>query len=505
MESRGLILFIGLLLGLALRLYPLYHFSTPFSTDGWPIISNTEKLLRSSPIDLRSEVFDGYNNYWPASMLFGAAASEILGLPPPASLGLLLPVAGWVGLLAFYIIARRMLNGLAELATLILAVIPNFTVFMAGVTKEAYAAPLYLLMLYLVLYRPSPLFIILSLGLVTSHHLTLLTTLTVIALIAMVRVGASIMRKPEVRLKPLYPPIALLLISIPYYIFFAGEGIKYPLEAPDIISYASYVMLSLVILARVPAQGRWVRRTAFVLGLLGLLGVILLLATRPIFPGMRPLGAELVVYSVPTLTLIPLALRTIVDSRSPEISAWLAAPVGLGLYALFSATPVSPILLVRAQNFLYPLLALLAVMSLRGVRGVVRGLLMMFLVASSIYVVYIAYDVGSEALAYQWRYVRGEFIGCWHISEHCDGCVFLGDIKVKYLLEGYFDVSVDVFGGYNLLVRGAKLNGGFVLYPDMLRHGYLIGMHPSKVGFEGLGRLSLVYFGFLRVYWGVEG
>ena len=56
-----------LLIGLFLRLYPTLLSGQPLSTDAWSPIRNTELLMEHTPIHLDDEVFDGNNNYWPAS------------------------------------------------------------------------------------------------------------------------------------------------------------------------------------------------------------------------------------------------------------------------------------------------------------------------------------------------------------------------------------------------------------------------------------------------------
>ncbi|MEM4576223.1 MAG: hypothetical protein QW701_02030 [Candidatus Nezhaarchaeales archaeon] len=63
----------------------------PFSTDAWPLIRNTELLLENTPVSLSHEVFDGYNNYWPASSIFGAVFSLISGLSPMVAMSMSIP------------------------------------------------------------------------------------------------------------------------------------------------------------------------------------------------------------------------------------------------------------------------------------------------------------------------------------------------------------------------------------------------------------------------------
>jgi hypothetical protein len=87
----------------------------PFSTDAWPLIMNTEKLLRYTPVSLESEVFDGYNNYWPASQIFGATSSVILDARVIDVERILFPAIASLMPIPIYVIVRRAISNLVPI------------------------------------------------------------------------------------------------------------------------------------------------------------------------------------------------------------------------------------------------------------------------------------------------------------------------------------------------------------------------------------------------------
>ena len=81
MRKESYYLMIIVLVSILLRIYPMTVSGLPFSTDSWLLIRNAEKLVENSPIPLNSKLFDGYNNYWPLSQIYGAILSMISTLP----------------------------------------------------------------------------------------------------------------------------------------------------------------------------------------------------------------------------------------------------------------------------------------------------------------------------------------------------------------------------------------------------------------------------------------
>ncbi|MHC1637278.1 MAG: hypothetical protein ACXQTU_03805, partial [Candidatus Nezhaarchaeales archaeon] len=146
-SSRDCLVAIPLALAIFTRLLPLFINGVPPSTDSWPIIGNTERLLSYTPISLDSPIFDGYNNFWPANSLFGAISTILLGVDVKTALAVLVPLSCSTSILALYALIKRLYGFKAALiASVIFAVAPTHSFFTAGITKETYATPFYLLL-----------------------------------------------------------------------------------------------------------------------------------------------------------------------------------------------------------------------------------------------------------------------------------------------------------------------------------------------------------------------
>ena len=102
-----LYLLIPLAIALSLRLYPTLITGMPFSTDGWPIIRNTELLIKNTPIALNSNIFDGYNNFMPANSIFSAILSQVTSIAPINAMALGMPIVGALAIPIFYVLVNR--------------------------------------------------------------------------------------------------------------------------------------------------------------------------------------------------------------------------------------------------------------------------------------------------------------------------------------------------------------------------------------------------------------
>ena len=154
MKKILLMLGIIMLFAVGLRLYPSLISEMPFSTDAWSPIKNAELLMQNTPIALNDKIFDGYNNYWPINSIFGALISEIILLPPIDSMSLLFPIIGALSILIFYAIVNIFTGPkISLLASLLFGTAFSHTYFTAGITKETYASPIYLL--HFCIYPPS--------------------------------------------------------------------------------------------------------------------------------------------------------------------------------------------------------------------------------------------------------------------------------------------------------------------------------------------------------------
>jgi uncharacterized membrane protein len=195
---------IAFSVALAIRLYPTFLSGLPFSTDAWSPIRNTELLLERTPISLDNAVMDGYNCYWPANSLFGAVFSQATGLKPMAAMAFGIPLAGALTIPIFYALIYRISGSrrLAFFSSILLATAYPYALFTAGVTKETYANPLYVLSILIFMsrgkWRKTLLFAVAFSALVMAHHLTALVAIAVLATIALASSIVRVRRRAHV-------------------------------------------------------------------------------------------------------------------------------------------------------------------------------------------------------------------------------------------------------------------------------------------------------------------
>ncbi|MEM2025941.1 MAG: hypothetical protein QXW94_06595, partial [Desulfurococcaceae archaeon] len=232
----------------ALRVCPAILSEMPFSTDAWSPIRNTMALLDNTPIPLGDDdVFDGYNNYWPANSLFGAVFTQIVGLSPLSSMSLAVPLAGALAIPIFYALASRLLGDSrrALAASILLSLAYPYALFTSGVTKETYAAPLLMLLLFVFLacslnLKSLLIFSLSSIALVASHHLTSAVAAAVMAASALAASIERFRRGLGADQAKTAFTVAFALAAAAYLAAYAGRGLRLQLTFNDLLSVASY-------------------------------------------------------------------------------------------------------------------------------------------------------------------------------------------------------------------------------------------------------------------------
>jgi|GEM_PF-497103 len=518
---------------LAIRLYPTLSSGLPFSTDAWPLIRNTELLLENTPVSLSHEVFDGYNNYWPASSIFGAVFSLISGLNPMVAMSISIPATAALGVLVFYALARRMFkNSLAAfLASMTLTAFFPYAFFTAGVVKEAYANPIYITLILVSLtlrgWRGLALFALSSIALSMAHHLTSAVALMVLTSIALSSCIWAIIRGLEVDWIPLALTSILASSIVLYYVAYAHEGFKVAISPSDLVTLASYQVLAFalalyVTYARSSSIEReidsWTSMKCLVAAAAPLL-ILALCTFKQVTPDAPILPRRYILYGVPFAVSAPLALlgfrgaRMLGDELCLKPIFWLAPVLGLEAYAVFGSQPAGLALAYRTVNFILPPLALLCgygayrlfSKSKRSLLKALVGLAVVLIVASSCYSAYAALR-GERYMGYFWLYRAQEYeSGNW-ISSFLSNKVVACDAKFAYMLKGYFGLSCnEVEGLLYLSGRISTRPDVLVAYDWMGVNGYVIyggySVDLPRNWLERVYELNLVHFnGVVSVY-----
>ncbi len=513
-----------------LRLYPTLITGMPFSTDSWPPIRNTELLIEHTPVDLGDDsVFDGYNNYWPANSLFGVTFSQAIGIEPRETMATIFPVIGAFTILIFYVLVEGFFGSeTALMASLIFATGFSHAIFTAGITKETYGNPLYLLLLLIFLRLKGGmgkilLFTLTCIALVLAHHFTPLVTVAILFCMALARL-LSDLKNGSSSDKLSFPLVGVLaIVTLAYYLLYAQKGFKLQLTLSDWLSAASYQLVAFALAAylafKKPSQSKTRSLLmCFAASTISLLSISVAVKT-PITPDAPVLPSRYFLYAAPFILASPftyLGYRGMKSAHSRhkiEAVFWLASILGLEGYAVFGNSSLGLGLACRTLNFLWPPLALLSAVGLHQLhlaagklrsRKVVRFatvliLLTLTAIASlSSYNVYAAVSQGERYMGYFWLYTYPEYkAGLWLANANKNQTV-AGDVKASYLLKGYFNVKVDVLQGFKYLTgKDDQRPRLLYIYGQMLWNGYVLyggySVDLPKNWTEKLYKLNIVY------------
>jgi hypothetical protein len=501
MDRLDIFLMTTLILSFSIRLYPTIMSGLPFSTDAWPLIMNTEKLLRYTPVSLESEVFDGYNNYWPASQIFGATSSVILDARVIDVERILFPAIASLMPIPIYVIARRAIGNrvIAVISSLLIGLGGYQAIFTSGVTKETFTILLSLTYLTTALIFSSSvekyiLLLINGAAIVMAHHLQyfllLAVSLNILVLsIFLRRVGDDFK-------KSLGPLVVLLVSGIVYYPLYGLRGLNFTITPSDIFSLTSFQTVSLLL-----SYGLLVRvgKPSVSLFIVWLASYGILFANQlfPVMPGSPKLPADILVQIAILLMLglfIIIGLYSshgVVGSIYP-IVGWFSAVGSLEAFSIFGAQPsISLTLLYRVANHFIMPASLLAAVGLGRLVSLVRVkhlgaiLVAAVLLPTSLTMVYQHYSaiiLQENYLGYQGNYNVAEYEFAGWLSGKIDDLKVCGDMKIKYLLEGYFGIKVDESGGFKVLNGENPAEESLVAtYKVMEKNGYVLGPYGVEL------------------------
>ena len=495
------------ILAACLRLYPFTVSGMPFSTDGWPFIKNCEILIERSPINLGDNaVFDGAGNYWPAISLFGAVMSPLTSLSSMEAMALFLPITGALAILIFYTLARNLFNNqIALIASIIFGTAFTHAYFTAGVTKETYANPLYFTLLLIFLNKKLAgrkttilAFTIVSIALALTHHLTSVITITILTAITIAQLISNIKNgKPSNKFEIQLTLILTATFTL-YFALYAHRGFVMP-TISEILSAASYQIVMFALAAYItfkphtPTKNRTIVSTFATAAAAILLMVIATNVT--LLPDFTTtVQRHILPYIIPYFIIMPfITLGHSYQKQTKKSIAplfWLSVLIGLQAYALFGGnSPLNTALWIRNPNFLYPPIAIFAAAGLHHTykiktKPALQKLNKLIVVATiltiiiiNVYSFYAAVHLEDKYLGYHWLYRIQEYkAGAW-ITAKANSTI-TGDMKVSYLMNGYYRLNVDVLQGYKYLTENTQPTPQLLFtYDQMLKNGYVLGFH----------------------------
>ncbi len=503
--KKALYVLIPLAIALAIRLYPAAISGMPFSTDAWPLIRNAELLAQNTPVPLTSGIFDGYNNYWPANQVFGVVLSQITGLPVITAMSLGIPIVATLSIPIFYLLVKKLTENtkIALIATILLATAFPYALFTAGVTKETFASPLYLLVILLFLlkrdWKTTALFSVASFALLLSHHFTAFLAIVIISGLS----AASFITKKnngeEVNSNRsnLLLLVILSIMTAMYFLLYALPALIIAVTASELLSVAAYqifiVAIAMYVILKPSKQSKWRNMGRISLGLLLVSAFILLVVATPALQsvGAPDMPMRYLLYMLPFMIAVPTAIAALgeLHKKHPSIVLpffWLLSIVAFSCFAVLGNPPGGVGFAYRSLNFILPPLVILVALgtyklytspkrvNTRRLTKVIAVLVVLSMATVGTYSVYATVELQEPYLGYFWRYEPSEYqAGNW-MSTNAHNETVAGDFKVYYLVNGYFNETVAILDGLRYLEGNGSAPKMLYIYNQMYRNGYVL-------------------------------
>lgn len=366
----------AILLAFYLRALPTIYTGHPYYVDSWPLIAGARTFTSVEEARILDDRFyDGYNNRWPYSIISTGILSLILGVSVEDVGRLLGPMLGTAALIAFYALASRIASGNAGLASLLVATAGTLFAFEGGLTKEVYARPLVLLYILVACYTWNPLgALILSHGVIMSHHVSTIALLGIISGIMVVNIvydvarGFNVLDFKRLLIALILPTIMLALHSTLIARTFWDSVVE--LERLAMISLYLVTAYSIAFNTLMPSQRVTRAHRLLFASTIGLsaLAMSLIAMRAPPTPQTQPLGLYMILYATPLL-LSPLAAYTKRASRDQAVIAggWLVGLGALMAYSAFSGDPVAGAAIHRFINYTFYAVSLGYALGLRRI------------------------------------------------------------------------------------------------------------------------------------------
>ena len=518
-SPRNLVLLLLILAtAYAIRITPYLVSGVPYHTDTWAMLPVINVLLEKTPVPLSPDVgFDNYNVYWPGLALFAAVLSNVVGLRPIHLLPLASPFVSSLSTLMLYAFLRRIGSRPSEalVASLFFGLAGGEAILTAGVTKEGYALPLFVLMLFLLskgIREDNIRFTLLNLAVIPtlalSHHLTSVVALSLISYFIL-----SHALYPESRVGALrwsfLISLAFAFLLYVYFFVYAYEALPFRLSETDLTSIIGYQVLSFtsfllspVLLSR---PSLWVKRW-IIAALILVLGLVIAALNIHVMVGAPTLSPIDLILTSPYMATSVLAVlgseiaeKTWGRSGIAFIGMWIIGLLAVELYIVFG-TPGLPSDAYRLANFLYGGVVILAsngwlrIKRRRFVSTLILALIVGGMLFTLPYTSFLSGPLGGSQRVYSTH----DLAQADWIARYCHGAKVHGDLRLSYLL--YMKVDVEVRDALSFLLgEGCPPKGCLVITKLMEQVGFVATAYGIPIDSHVLAflpndqRLSLVY------------
>ena len=500
-KNQLLYVLIPLLIAVAIRLYPTLISGMPFSTDGWPLIKNTEILVNNSPIPLSSNLLDSYNSFWPAISVFGAMLTEITGVSAITAMAIGVPVAAALAIPIFYTIVKKITQNskIALISAILLATAFPYTLFTAGVTKETFASPIYITLILLFFlkhdWKTTTLFAVTSIALVLTHHLT---AFFAVGIMAALTIASYVSQDRERKVNSTHSNIiytALLTGATALYLgVFSFNTLAVSVPVSDILSMGAYefaaAALTLYVIGR--RNKKSTKQLAWELvGILSVVIAILVVITRTsLLPTTPVVPVYYILFAMPFVIALPMVSISL-NNHSKKFSLmtplfWLIPIVAFACYGIFANSAAGLSYAVRSINFLLPPLMILTGIGIyklyqsanhpktHTLTKVVVCVIILSMVTINVSSIYATVSLQEPYLGYFWRYEPSEYQASDWLTSNIQNQTVAGDLKVTYLVNKYSGVPVSVTSGLSYLQGNGSAPEILYIYNQMKANGYVL-------------------------------
>ncbi len=479
--------------GLLLHMVPSLVTGEPFSTDVWPLIRASEKIVSSPDVRIWDDAaFDGYNNRWPGVILSSSIFSLATGFSPRLTYSFFLLSASLLASsLILYVFAKRVAGEGALALPLVWLFYPSLAVFSSSLLKEVYAYPFLFTLLLLAtggLRRDALIASVATGALVLSHHLASVMASSMLLSLAVVCYALKAVGYYR-GLCPVRLGRCTALgfftggVFLAYYLAYGGEAMRLRMSFSDaalLAVYACYLVFGVVVYLKFS-------RVGYVEGLVGVaVPLLLLLSSRtPAVPGLGVDYRGLLPYVVPALAPYLLLSSRMLPSRERLALVYALAipPSVFSLYVLLARPELASIMHRLMNYYFLPAGILLAVLSSAKRRalkiGVVAVLLSLVLSASS----FVVLSARGEGPAFYWRYGGAEVESLVEVSRLLAGGVVGGDDKVYYFYTGVVNVDKGSVLAYSYAGRTLPPGLPVVVLKEYSSRGYVSGLSVYRVEF----------------------
>ena len=506
--------------GLFLRILPGLLYGHPFVLDSWIHTHKAEEILKTGIIPFAN---GDYDSYWPMVEIYIAFLSIITGTSPyfvstyifPATMSVVVPLA--------FLLFRKILNDeqMALYGSAFIAFAGPYVFHTSGVTKETLAHPLLLAGFYfwICLHESEtnrlknmiP-FIIITLLLLPTHHITLLMFLLPLPLFVVLLLldeNKKLSEKIDMFLYDVFIFVILAILFFVYYILLGTFSVlpKDPLFGGSIFN-ESFVLNFLGFYGVMALYGIFIRlnkkpplsiRNTFPLISSITLGTLFALLFIQIFPLIN-IDVHFLIDMLPFALLLIFSgygfsyMRT-VPSKFQKwrgfdfIIALSMSYVAFLLFALFSGrTSLNLVLLSRGTTFLIIVFAIVASAGIFyfyrsfKVSRKMRYLILAFMVLLPLFTGYMYLDgvvMGEKYFGAGNIFSRTELDGfSWINSTLPKNVTIASDMRVNYVLSGYYSFNVNITDAENFLVNGdLNLSSDYlVITKEMKTQGFLFGV-----------------------------